>query len=126
MNLKNISKITVIISLMLVVCLMLTGCTSMIPGAEGEEEGGLGGTLQLILPMVLLFAVFYFFMIRPEQKKKKQAQEMRSSLSIGDDVTTIGGIMGKIVNLTEETITFETGEDRVRVKVAKWAISDKK
>ena len=76
-----------------------------------------------IIMVVVLVAVFYFFLIRPENKKKKKLQEMRDSLSVGDNVTTIGGIMGKIVNVSSDAVTFETGEDRVRVKVAKWAIS---
>ncbi len=82
-----------------------------------------GMTTMPILMLVLMFAVFYFFMIRPENKKKKKMEEMRSSLSIGDEITTIGGMIGKIVQVTEETITFETGEDRVRIQAKKWAIS---
>lgn len=73
--------------------------------------------------LVIIFVVFYFFLIRPENKRKKQLNEMRSALNIGDDIVTIGGIMGKVVQVTEDTITFETGEDRVRLQVTKWAIS---
>lgn len=76
-----------------------------------------------IIMIVVLLVVFYFFLIRPENKKKKKTEEMRSSLSLGDGITTIGGITGKIVQITEDTITFETGEDRVRLQVKKWAIS---
>lgn len=79
--------------------------------------------MSMILMMVLLFALMYFMMIRPENKRKKKLQEMRESLKKGDTVTTIGGIVGKIVRVTDETIVFETSEDRVRVEVAKWAIS---
>ena len=77
----------------------------------------------MIIMLVMMFALFYFLIIRPENKKKKKAEEMRSSLSLGDEITTIGGITGKIVQVTEDTITFETGEDRVRIQVKKWAIS---
>lgn len=73
--------------------------------------------------LLIIFVVFYFFLIRPENKKKKKLQEMRKALSVGDEIVTIGGMMGKIVQVTEETITFETGEDRVRIQVTKWAIS---
>jgi preprotein translocase subunit YajC len=73
--------------------------------------------------IVAMIAIFYFLMIRPEQKKKKKLTEMRSSLSAGDTITTIGGVIGKIVSINDETVTFETGEDRVRVQVAKWAVS---
>lgn len=76
-----------------------------------------------IIMIVAMIAIFYFLMIRPEQKKKKKLTEMRSSLSAGDTITTIGGVIGKIVSINDETVTFETGEDRVRVQVAKWAVS---
>ena len=78
---------------------------------------------QMILMLVLLFAMMYFFMIRPENKRKKKMQEMRDSLKKGDTITTIGGIVGKIVRIADDTIVFETGEDRVRIEVAKWASS---
>lgn len=81
------------------------------------------GSFSSIFFLVIIFVVFYFFLIRPENKKKKQLNEMRSSLSVGDEIVTIGGIMGKVVQVTEETVTFETGEDRVRLQVTKWAIS---
>ena len=72
---------------------------------------------------VVIIAVFYLFLIRPENKKKKKLQEMRSNLGVGDTITTIGGIVGKIVSVDGELITFETGEDRVRMQVTKWAVS---
>ena len=81
------------------------------------------GSGSLILMMVAMFAIFYFLIIRPENKKKKKTEEMRNSLALGDEITTIGGIVGKIVQITEDTITFETGEDRVRLQTKKWAIS---
>lgn len=82
-----------------------------------------GGSGTMIIMLVAMFAIFYFLIIRPENKKKKKTEEMRSSLSLGDGITTIGGITGKIVQITEDTVTFETGEDRVRIQVKKWAIS---
>ncbi|MEG1633108.1 MAG: preprotein translocase subunit YajC [Oscillospiraceae bacterium] len=84
---------------------------------------GPAGGFSSIFFLVIIFVVFYFFLIRPENKRKKKLSEMRSSLSVGDEIVTIGGIMGKIVQATEDTITFETGEDRVRIQVTKWAIS---
>ena len=86
----------------------------------GAATGG-GGSM--IIMLVLMIAIFYFLIIRPETKKKKKTEEMRNSLSIGDEITTIGGMIGKIVQITEDTITFETGEDRVRIQTKKWAIS---
>ena len=76
-----------------------------------------------IIMIVLLFAVFYFFLIRPENKKKKQLQQMRGALKVGDQITTIGGMVGKVVSIKDDMITFETGEDRVRIQVMRWAIS---
>lgn len=76
-----------------------------------------------ILMFVVLIVVFYFFLIRPENKKKKKLEEMRNQLNVGDEITTIGGLVGKIVNIKDDLITFETGEDRVRIQVTKWAIS---
>ena len=82
-----------------------------------------GGGMSMIIMLVVMFAIFYFLIIRPENKRKKKTEEMRGSLSIGDEITTIGGIVGKIVQVTEDTITFETGEDRVRIQIKKWGIS---
>jgi preprotein translocase subunit YajC len=62
-------------------------------------------------------------MIRPESKKKKKLAEMRESLSVGDNITSIGGIYGRVVNIDGDRITFETSEDRVRVQIMKWAVS---
>ena len=87
------------------------------------SAGGAMGGMSSILFLVIIFVVFYFFLIRPENKRKKQLNEMRSNISLGDEIVTIGGIMGKVVQVTEDTITFETGEDRVRLQVTKWAIS---
>ena len=78
-----------------------------------------------IVLLVLMFALLYFFMIRPENKRKKQAQAMRDSLTVGDEITTIGGIIGTICAVKEESIVIETSADRVRVEFAKWAISTK-
>ncbi len=86
-------------------------------------DAAAGGSASLILMLIAMIAIFYFLMIRPENKKKKKTEEMRNSLSLGDEITTIGGITGKIVQVTEDTVTFETGEDRVRIQVKKWAIS---
>ena len=78
-----------------------------------------------ILMLVLMFAMLYFFMIRPENKRKKEAENLRNSLSVGDEITTIGGMTGTICAVKENTIVFETGADRVRIEVTKWAVSTK-
>ena len=84
---------------------------------------GSASMMSLLLPLVLMIAMMYFLMIRPENKRKKQAEELRNSLKKGDQITTIGGIIGKIVQVTDETIIIETSDDRVRMELAKWAVS---
>lgn len=79
--------------------------------------------MSTIVMLVLMFAVMYFLMIRPENKRKKKAQEMRDSLKKGDVITSIGGIVGRIVAVNEGTVIIETSDDRVRMELAKWAIS---
>ena len=81
------------------------------------------GNLSYLLMFAVLIVVFYFFLIRPENKKKKKLAEMRSQLAVGDEITTIGGMVGKICSIKDDFITFETGEDRVRIQVTRWAIS---
>lgn len=80
-----------------------------------------GGSM--IIMMVVMIAVFYFFLIRPENKKKKEATEMRNALKVGDNITTIGGIIGDIVSIKDESIVLETSADKVRVEFTKWAVS---
>lgn len=76
-----------------------------------------------IIMLIVMVAVMYFLMIRPENKRKKKAQEMRDSLKKGDVVTSIGGIVGKIVSVGKDTIIIETSDDRVRMEVTRWAVS---
>ena len=85
--------------------------------------GGTGTMLPSLAMIVVMIAVCYFLLIRPENKRKKQAEEMRNSLKKGDQITTIGGIIGKIVQVTDETIIIETSDDRVRMELTKWAVS---
>ena len=82
-------------------------------------SGGMGSTLIMI---VLMIAIFYFLLIRPENKRKKQAEELRSSLKKGDWITTIGGVYGRVVTITDRTVVIETSEDRVRVEFVKSAV----
>lgn len=88
----------------------------------GSESGG---SWWIILIYVGLFAVLYFLLIRPNSKKKKKEQEMRNNIAIGDDITTIGGIQGRIIAVKEDEDAFviETGPDRTKMKFKKWAIS---
>ncbi len=89
---------------------------------ENAAAGG-GGMGSMLFMMIALFAVMYFLMIRPESKRKKEAQTMRDSLRVGDKITTIGGIVGTVCHIKDDKIVLETSEDRVRVEFAKWAVS---
>ena len=76
-----------------------------------------------IIMLIVMVAIMYFLMIRPENKRKKKAQEMRDSLKKGDVITSIGGIIGRIVSVGKDTIVIETSDDRVRMELTKWAVS---
>ena len=83
--------------------------------------GGMGGTL---IMMVAMLALMYFMLIRPENKRKKEAEEMRAALKAGDSITTIGGVKGVVVDVKEASFVMETGADRVRIEFAKFALSE--
>lgn len=92
--------------------------------AGGADAGAAAASTSSFLIMIVIMVVFMYFMIwRPESKRKKQAEAMRNSLKKGDQITTIGGIVGKIVQVQDEAIIIETSEDRVRMELAKWAVS---
>ncbi|MGE5678692.1 MAG: preprotein translocase subunit YajC [Pseudomonadota bacterium] len=80
------------------------------------------GSLGWILPYAIIIGVFYFLLIRPQKKKEKATQEMRSSVKEGTEVVTIGGIYGKVVNAKDDVLTIEVGADKVKLRVARWAI----
>ena len=92
---------------------------------DAATEGAAGGSqmVSTIVMLIAMVAVFYFMLIRPENKRKKEAEQLRSSLKVGDKITTIGGITGKVVNVKEETFVMETGADQVRIELQKWALS---
>ena len=111
----------IILALALIACLLLSGCATA--GGTGDAAAGGASSYSGIIILVVMIVVFYSMLIRPENKKKKAAEEMRKNLSVGDKITTIGGMVGKVVDVSGDLITFETGEDRVRIQVTKWAIS---
>lgn len=76
----------------------------------------------MIIVVVLMIVVMYFFMIRPQRKKEKDAKNMRDNLVVGDEVTTIGGIVGRVVSIKEDTLVIETGADREKIRIKKWAV----
>ena len=81
-----------------------------------------GNTYSIVM-LVVMLVIFYFLLIRPENKRKKKAEAMREGIKKGDTVTTIGGIVGKIVHVNKDTIVIETSDDRVRMELTKWAVS---
>lgn len=87
----------------------------------GTATGGMD--ISMIVMLVVMVVMVYFMMIRPEKKRKKEAEETRNSIKNGHKVTTIGGIVGIVVDVKEETFVMETSADRVRIEFQKWAIS---
>ena len=96
--------------------------TLMAAAGQSAQGAQNGGGLTMLLPIALLVGMM-FFMNRSQKKKQKEEQEKRDSVQIGDEITTIGGIMGRVVTVKEETLIIETGADRNKMKIAKWAIS---
>ena len=82
-----------------------------------------GGGLGMILMLVVLLAVFYFIVIRPQKKQEKTQNDMRNGLKVGDEITTIGGIIGKIVSIKDETCVIETSRDCTKIRILKSAVS---
>ena len=80
------------------------------------------GNVGSILILVVMFVALYFFMVRPQKKQEKEIANMRNNLQVGDEITTIGGIIGKIVSIKEETIMIETGHDRTKIRLLRSAV----
>ena len=92
-------------------------------GAEnGGNAGGLGSMLGMFLPLIFVFVLMYFFMIRPQKKQEQKEAQMRDNLQVGDEVTTIGGIIGRVVSIKDETFTLETSRDRTKIRFVRNAI----
>ena len=86
------------------------------------EQAATGSNTSMIFMLVGMFALMYFMMIRPQKKKQKEEQEMRNSVEVGDEITTIGGICGKVVIVKEQHLIIETGADRNRMQITRWAV----
>lgn len=96
---------------------------SLMAGGTGGAAAGKNSGITSIIMMVGLVGVMYFLMIRPQKKRQKEEQEMRSSLEIGDEIITIGGIVGRVVKIREEDIVIETGADRTKMRLQRWAVN---
>jgi preprotein translocase subunit YajC len=90
--------------------------------ASSSGEGNALLMVVQILPLILIFVVMYFILIRPQKKKDKETQKMRSNVQIGDEITTIGGIVGIIVSIKEDVIVIETAGERNKIRLKRWAI----
>ena len=93
-------------------------------GAGTDGANNPGGSWITIVMLVLVVVVFYFFLIRPQKKQEKEAANMRNSLEVGDEIVTIGGIVGQVVSVKGDTITIATGKDRVKIRFLKKAVSE--
>ena len=89
-------------------------------GASADGTGS--SSMSMILMMVGLFALMYFMTIRPQKKRQKEEQEMRNAVEVGDEITTIGGICGKVVTVKENHLIIETGADRTRMQITRWSV----
>lgn len=85
---------------------------------------GTSGLIGAFVPMIAVLVLMYFMMIRPQRKKEKETQNMRNSIEVGDGITTIGGIVGHVVSIKEDTFVLETGNDRVKMRFKRWAIQE--
>ena len=90
--------------------------------AEGTEVSPIVSLLFTFAPLILIFVVFWFMMIRPQRKKDKQVKEMLNNLKAGDRICTIGGIYGTITGIQDDTVRLSVGKDNMSMVVARWAI----
>lgn len=94
----------------------------LLDASAAGEAGSTLGMLGTLAPMILIIVLMYFLMIRPQKKREKETQEMRSKLDVGDEVVTRGGVIGRVVSLRDDTLIIETGSDRSKIRVARWAV----
>ena len=121
-KMKRIAGVLVMIAIF--ASLALTGCMPM--GGGNIEAGGAPDStngLMSFLPLILIIAVFYFILIRPQNKKNKQVQQMRDAIKRGDWVTTIGGFRGRVLRVKDDAVTIEVGSDKVKLEIMRWGIS---
>ena len=91
-------------------------------GTDPNKSSNTAQLISTVVMLVLLVVVFYFFMIRPQKKQEKETNDMRNNLQVGDEITTIGGIIGKIISIKDETILIETSKDKTKIRLLKTAV----
>ena len=103
--------------------------TATTDAAAATETMGTGATIIYyavqFVPMILIFVVFYFLLIRPQRKRDKQERDMRNSIEIGDEISTIGGFIGRVVSIKDDVLVIESSSDRTKLKIYRWAIRGK-
>ena len=109
-------------NLMMKLLLADTTVAASASGTGAAGKAGVMGYLTTFLPLILIVVLMYFMLIRPQKKKQKEEKQMRDSLRVGDELTTIGGVCGRVVSIKDDTITIETGADRTKMQFKKWAI----
>ena len=90
--------------------------------SQTQQTGGTMDIIVMLLPMLLIFGVMWFVMIRPQRKKQKEEEKMRNNIQIGDEILTIGGFYGRVVSIKEDAVIFESASDHTKQKIARWAI----
>jgi len=101
----------------------LTAATTSTTAADATGNiSATGGIVEFLVPMVLMFAVFYFLLIRPQRKKDKKVKDMLAAIKVGDRISTIGGIYGTITSIKDDTFELTVGKDNVKLMMARWAI----
>jgi preprotein translocase subunit YajC len=97
---------------------------NLLPLATAAAQDTTTSTIYMVVMFAIIIVVFYFLLIRPQRKKDKQTQKMRSSIQVGDEITTVGGIMGRVVTIKDDTLIIETGADRSKIRIKKWAVQN--
>ena len=101
----------------------MTNMHYLLTAAGAAGEGSIMESVISFAPIVVVIVVFYFMLIRPQQKKDKEDRAMRENLEIGDEIVTMGGIVGLVVSIKEDTVVIETGSDRSKIRIIKGAVA---
>ena len=101
----------------------MTNMHYLLAAAGAAGEGSIMESVISFAPILVVIVVFYFMLIRPQQKKDKEDKAMRENLEIGDEIITAGGIVGLVVSIKEDTVVIETGSDRSKIRISKWAVA---
>lgn len=113
-------KKIIALAMALVMLFALTACTTV--GENGEPVDSTGQLIMIVGMLVVMVAVFYFMIIRPQKKQEKETAKMLDGLTPGDTISTVGGIIGVVLKVKDDMVLIETGADRTRIQIAKWAV----